>query len=404
MAKLLFGEALGEVLRVNQSIDARNIRGGTISAQELILAGGTTGLIRSENYDPDTNSGWAIYGDGSATFGSDVTVGGTITGALFQTAASGERLVIDGTTGDSFIRLYNTAGTQVGQMGWTSIFGDDAVWLYAEDNFGFQISGDTDSRIGAGNKLDIWSTFGPIGFSVQASTWQMNDDGQFLSPDGNASLPSLSFIGDTDTGIYRNATNQLGVTAGSSVASFRPYPGFSGFMSLHFNNDGDTFIGGPASDSLQLVVNGGQGIGLSSGAVHSAIIRDSTTGSAANLFIASSGGNNGRLMRSTSSLKYKEGWEFADEDVLASLDLPTPIVWEDKNSGTMLGFGTEHIQAVLDAATQDLDDEGNPDNYDVRSLVAILSAKIKKLEREALVVKDQNKRIAELEAKVAALT
>lgn len=51
-------------------------RGGYIHAQEIVLAGGTKGVIRSQNYVPST-SGWAIYGDGSAEL-QNVIVRGTL--------------------------------------------------------------------------------------------------------------------------------------------------------------------------------------------------------------------------------------------------------------------------------------------------------------------------------------
>ena len=40
----------------------------------MILAGGTRGVVRSENYDGSA-SGWAIFGDGSASFYGDLTIG-----------------------------------------------------------------------------------------------------------------------------------------------------------------------------------------------------------------------------------------------------------------------------------------------------------------------------------------
>jgi len=58
-------------------IRADSIQGGTITAQELILAGGTHGVVRSQNYDG--SDGWAFFGDGSGYIGGDVTIGGTLT-------------------------------------------------------------------------------------------------------------------------------------------------------------------------------------------------------------------------------------------------------------------------------------------------------------------------------------
>ncbi len=52
---------------------ARNVLGGEITSREIIIAGGD-GVIRSQNFDGSTK-GWAIKGDGSASFYGDIIVG-----------------------------------------------------------------------------------------------------------------------------------------------------------------------------------------------------------------------------------------------------------------------------------------------------------------------------------------
>lgn len=156
---------------------------------------------------------------------------------------------------------------------------------------------------------------------------------------GSALSPVYTFQDNDTIGIYKDNPNSFAF-------------GFSGSQMYRF---GDVSTG----------------VGFRSQAV-----RDITTGAAASVFINSS---TGLFARSTSALKNKPGWMFVDESVLADLEMPTPITWEDKDGGTMLGFGADHVREMLDAATQD-----NYENYDVRSLVAILSAKVKRLERECL--------------------
>lgn len=46
-------------------------------------------------------------------------------------------------------------------------------------------------------------------------------NGQFLAPDGTASLPSIGFFNDTNTGFYRYSTDNVGMAAGGAeVAVF----------------------------------------------------------------------------------------------------------------------------------------------------------------------------------------
>jgi hypothetical protein len=52
-----------------------------------------------------------------------------------------------------------------------------------------------------------------------------------------------------------------------------------------------------------------------------------------------------------------------------------PITWTDTNGQKRLGFGAEHVHEALPEAYED-------ENYDLRSIVAVLTAKINRLEKE----------------------
>ncbi len=65
---------VGDGLRDPYGISFDRIRGGIITAQQLIIAGGTDGVMRSQNYN-GTDTGWAIFGDGSAKFFGLLTIG-----------------------------------------------------------------------------------------------------------------------------------------------------------------------------------------------------------------------------------------------------------------------------------------------------------------------------------------
>src|SRR5690606_20054739 len=74
---------LGKFLQISQGalLNAGLLRGGVITSRELIIAGGTNGVIRSQNFDPTNELGWAVFGDGSASFYGDVFFGEN---AIFQ--------------------------------------------------------------------------------------------------------------------------------------------------------------------------------------------------------------------------------------------------------------------------------------------------------------------------------
>lgn len=155
-----FGKFLNP-FRVPFQTPAENIGGGTFRSDEFILTGGNTGVIRSDNYDPDNDTGWAVFGDGTAIFNDITAVSGSI-GALeitdelyAETAPSGIRV---GPTTDPYIRLVwiDLAGTArsyllfddttSGQVGW--IYGDTGhldIQAPQGDNTWYQIGMTLDS-------------------------------------------------------------------------------------------------------------------------------------------------------------------------------------------------------------------------------------------------------------------
>ena len=101
-----------------------------------------------------------------------------------------------------------------------------------------------------------------------------------------------------------------------------------------------------------------------------------TVGSTQNVHVDS----NGRLRRSTSSLKYKQGWFHVE---LADLEIPRPIKWWDKEGQRWrVGFGAEHIEEALPFAAEH-------ENYDIRALVAVLAAKVTALEARVKELEDR---------------
>ncbi|MCI0526002.1 MAG: hypothetical protein L0Y56_00920, partial [Nitrospira sp.] len=262
----------GNPLLSSERLRAENILGGTISAQQLIIAGGIHGVIRSQNYNA-SSAGWAIFGDGSASFYGNVTLGanaiiigdlyssnwnGTIpanlasvdsgattgyyldssvgamqamgniwagsnitllSGGKFRTADSGDRIEIGGT--DAFIELYDATSGLVGQIGWAATgYGANELTIENQSGLG-------DIFIGADGAIELdangASGFGvvvlngdPAGavpsspFRVVANT----GPGMRFHNSTSASTPAWAFDNDTNTGFYRVSADVIGVATG----------------------------------------------------------------------------------------------------------------------------------------------------------------------------------------------
>jgi len=263
----------GVSLRKRDTISARNIRGGTITGKEIILAGGTDGVIRSQNYDGV--SGWAIFGDGSAYLGGTVVLGadlyssdwdggfdlsvgadgGAAAGwlldwgsgaAQFQTifAQGGEigslditgNLTLDGTSG-----VFRTAAsgqrieldsTNINQINfYTGHANEEApgtISVNTVEPFALYMSSPDPTGVGRSNafiQLTSDNNAGGVESLITMGADQVDSvDTRIgtitgypqLQTDRLATAPGYSFIGDLDTGMFWNAADQLGFSVGGS--------------------------------------------------------------------------------------------------------------------------------------------------------------------------------------------
>lgn len=238
-------------------IDAQNIRGNVISAQQLILAGGTRGQLRTQDY-VSGSAGWLIDASGYAEFynavlrGTITATGGTISGTLtvtgtIRTATSGERLEI---TADAAMSIYDSGGTLVGYIGYapTGYGADDLVLATVAGLDNVVIDSDALVTLKAGGSAGtgVLIQSSPAGGSPGRPFWVTNSAGSadYLSvydnsvriQDGSVTTPGLCFTGDTNTGIYRaGADDGRLVAGGSSIAQFtsgRFGPGSDNTISL----------------------------------------------------------------------------------------------------------------------------------------------------------------------------
>ena len=93
--------------------------------------------------------------------------------------------------------------------------------------------------------------------------------GRFYSGDGTAALPGITYENDTDTGIFRFTTNQIGISSGGvRTAVITPTiwyfedswlyikDGTPTLPALAFNNDTDTGLFRPGTNRLSIVAGG----------------------------------------------------------------------------------------------------------------------------------------------------
>lgn len=265
----------GTVLRDTQFIQAGRLRSGTITSQEIIVAGGAAGLIRSQNYD-GASTGWAISGDG--------------TSSLYRATI----LMRTGSVDDIPLQFPDATNMGLWGVGATIRWGIDGT----EGGFLFNRG----LRVVAGTVTD----------------------------------PSLSPVNDGTTGIYFPASNQIAIAIDGNQELLM---GTGGFLVPNVYNEDHS---------------GGN-----------TVVVDS----------------NGKLHRNTSALRRKEnvkrlsGFHLA---MLADIRLE-PATWT-KNGVEDMGLIADWLE-VQHPLLGVYDDDGEIDDYRDRAVLAVMAAKINRLER-----------------------
>lgn len=231
---------------------------------------------------------------------------------------------------------------------------------------------------------DIINGGGDLSLSTNALTvGNVTSSGVVTIAAGAVGTPSVAFSGDSDTGIYRVAANELGVTAGGTF-QFKTGDGTNGGLraatgsvsvpGYGFNNDADTGMYRVSANVLGLTAGGTQVFQANGTNTWMLPVYSVTTATAANMTIDSGG----QIRRSTSALKYK-----TDVKSLTSVPYLRAVSYTSKiDGGTHYGLIADEVADVLpDAAVYGPD--GEVEDYDTKALIGYLLARINRLEGAA---------------------
>lgn len=213
----------GDKFFSQNAITADQIRGGTITSQQIVL-GGANAILRSQNFVSGT-SGWQIDGVGNAEF-NDVTIRGEIVGPTsgdyvmyfgpngWRIQQTGGGIPFLGGPDSSGNFVMNGDGTSNGFYAFNFTSG---LYIGPSDNAVPQTSGIVIEHNGTPSSSDTSILVRGDKFGTPVVLFQMDGDGVVKFSSGSAASPSITFLNDTDTGIIRTATNQIGFVAGAST-------------------------------------------------------------------------------------------------------------------------------------------------------------------------------------------
>jgi hypothetical protein len=322
---------------------------------------------------------------------ADKITAGSITALRYRTAATGDRLEIRGDLAESFVQVFS-GSTFIGAIGVGVGFGISAGTLaMVADTTDLMLKADG----GAGDDVLIHSEAGKVQIFAPAATASQNVqigfDGRVRAGDGSAGSPSLSFVFDSDTGLYSPTANQMAaVTGGAERLRLRTdfllsAGGVTGSATLKvdgagsvsapaftFGADPDTGIYRQGVNSLSVASGGGERLRVDNNGVW--IRTAGTTASAANTFLDSSN----LILKVTSSRRWKTAireWDRRE----SVLDL-TPVTFRSTLAGddgrkVFLGLLAEDVAARFPRAAL-YDAEGRPEAINWAALTTGLLAEV----------------------------
>jgi hypothetical protein len=233
-------------------------------------------------------------------------------------------------------------------------------------------SGSEGFRLSGGNIIFASApTTGADFFGViLAGADYVNAGGNF--PSGTASVPSITFNDDLDTGIYNSGTNQLSITTGGSERLRIDSAGQIESVSLgtaaapafSFTTDPNTGIYSPGADQLAISTNGtGRLFVNSSGNIGFGIASPSSLGTNITTveIQGKATGRGGGVRLSTSDSSQKAAFYIYEGECIFGTETAHPLAFYINNSERMrldssgrLGLGTSSPGSLLDLVGGDI--------------------------------------------------
>jgi hypothetical protein len=162
----------------------------------------------------------------------------------------------------------------------------------------------------------------------------------------SAAAPGYTWAGDEDTGMFRVGVDRLGIsTGGIEIFEVNRTGAYGSGRRIIFDNSAEI---NTAANSLKLNPASTLELEGQTGVVRSLTVYNTTTASAANMFVASTG----NLNRSTSSIKYKTDVEDAELSYSESLVFNSRPVWyrslseSDPSEYSYWGFIAEEVAEI----------------------------------------------------------
>jgi hypothetical protein len=419
-------------------LTADKITAGTIGTEVIKLSNSSSSRIES-------NDGTSLIIRGNGSFvGTSVT----ITGAITATSGSLANMSVTGNLTLAGSGVFRT--TDSGQRVEITAVDTDRIKFITADSF--EASGGTirSMVIGSGGTRQLsFSMFAPVttgdssgslisirSESQDDSTWPPSiivqyDGGSSLIPefimtdgyrlmlvDGTAARPAAAFDSDDDTGMYRVTSNQIGFAVAGGIAMrigdstsnkdivfgsgatgrahIANTSGAASFPTYSFAGDQDTGMLRSLNNEIALIAGtremftGGSGPDPDEVRILPAYDNSVASGDD-HVGITSSG----LLRRQTSSLKSKKYVSTADVSELAAIDL-VPALFKRRGTGTKRDAADEswHFGLIADWLIEQDErlgrrgEDGEPENFDDRAILAVLSAKIIGLEEELAALKE----------------
>ncbi len=368
------------------TIDVSALNAGTIGTHILKLSNSSGSRIESND-----GTSLIIRGDGSAVF-TDITA----TGEIHANTGTLGTLTIDGTLtmGSGGVFRTNTSGNRIEIIDTFA----DRISFYTgaggETTPGVIVANTTPSLDLNSPKNGAGAVSAVLLIAGGASQGTVAIIGQLRAQFGSVSAPGFSFS-DSDTGLYRHGTNAWGLTAGGALTArgtstgavffgssatgkglVQNNAGAVGNPTFSFEADTDTGLYRSSTNSVFLATSGVARFGINVATVQSPAIRDNTTGADVAVHITTTG--SGDLMRFTSALKYKSRVT-TKVGYLADIALiPTKHYRKDDGQwryGLIADWLTDQ-----DPLLGGYNDDGEVENYDSSAVMAVMAAKINRLE------------------------